>query len=492
MMGNFHCKCEKKQVADNDEIENNQVLFSIGGIMEPSATLAGLKTYFKDSKNKIIEDYFTFLKFQSISSEPQYKEQLLNCVEWLKTYLDEMGFQVQIWPTQGHPVIFASFEKAGSSQPTLLIYNHYDVQPVDPLDLWHSPPFEPILKSGKVFARGAQDNKGQCYYILLALKALLLRDGTLPINIKLCIEGEEECGSAGLSQILPLRKGDLKADYLAVVDLGMEKPDKPAITLGTRGIVTMDLTVTGTHTDLHSGSHGGIAFNPIHALIKLLSLARDDYGKITIPGFYDNVKDLNENEKKQISLDFDVKKYQADFGAEATGGEQNYSVLERGWTRPTLEVNGINGGYSGDGFKTVIPAKATAKISCRLVPGQDPRIIGPLVADFFETHAPNGTKVKVHLHAGHGEALRADINSPVVAAFAKAYEEVFQTSCDYIFAGGSIPIITQLKDICGGEVVMLGLGLLSDCIHAPNEHFGVDRLEKGYLSAARAFENLRK
>lgn len=459
--------------------------------MKTSSELDFLKQYFNSSKKTILEDYYTFLRFQSVSSEPQYKPQLLACVDWLTDYLKNIGFHVEIWPTKGHPTIFASYIKAGSSQPTLLIYNHYDVQPVDPLELWKSPPFEPTLRNGEVYARGAQDNKGQCFYVLLALKALLAKDGTLPINIKLCIDGEEECGSAGLTQILKEKKTSLKSDYLAVVDLSMETALKPAVTLGTRGLVTMDVEVTGTRTDLHSGSHGGIAFNPIHALIKLLAIVRNESGEITIPSFYHDVKTLSETDKAQISLIFDPNKYEADFGAKPSGGEQNFSALERGWIRPTFEVNGINGGYFGEGFKTVIPAKATAKVSCRLVPDQDPKKIGRLVADFLESHAPEGTKVTVHLNAGDGKAVRANINSKGVKAFANAYEEVFNTPCDYILAGGSIPVVTALAEVCEGEVVMVGLGLPGDFTHAPNEHFGIDRIEKGFLSTARAIELLK-
>lgn len=458
--------------------------------MKHAITLEELKKYFNDFKDEIVKDYFTFLKFQSISSEPQYKQSLLACCDWLKDRLEKMGFDVEIWPTKGHPTLFASFMKAGPDQPTLLIYNHYDVQPVDPLNLWTSPPFEPTIRNGEVYARGAQDNKGQCFYVLLALKALLERDNTLPVNIKLCIEGEEECGSAGLAGILKNKKEELKADYLAIVDLGMEKPTKPAITLGTRGIVTMDVEISGTHTDLHSGSHGGIAFNPIHALIKLLAALRDESGKIAVPGFYKEVKIMDEKDKGRLSLAFDPVQYENDYGAAPTGGEHGYTPLERGWIRPTIEVNGISGGYSGEGFKTVIPAKASAKISCRLVPDQDPEVIGKLVADFLESRAPNGTKVVVHVHPGQGKALRGNINSKAVQAFAKAYEEVFQSPCDYVMAGGSIPITTELAQACGGEVIMLGLGLMSDCIHAPNEHFGLDRIEKGFLATARALEIL--
>lgn len=456
--------------------------------MKPTKDVEQLKQIFERTKEKALADYYTFLKFESISSEPSYKDQMQACCNWVASYLKDIGLKVEIWRSKGHPTIFASYDKAGPKQPTLLIYNHYDVQPVDPLDLWHSPPFEPTEKNGQVFARGAQDNKGQCFYVMLALKTLMERDKSLPINIKLCIEGEEECGSVALSSILKEKKAELKADSLAIVDLGMQDAKTPAVTLGVRGIVTMDVEVTGTHTDLHSGTHGGLAFNPIHALVKLLTVIHDDAGKVTIPGFYDNVTSLSEKEKKEISLAFDPHRYEADFGAKPTGGETSFTHLERSWTRPTVEVNGISGGYSGEGFKTVIPAKAFAKVSCRLVPNQEPDRIGHLVADFLEKSAPQGTKVAVHLHKGGGKAVRAKASSKVAQAFAKAYEEVFHTPCKYIFAGGSIPIVTALAEACGGEVVMVGLGLDSDCIHAPNEHFGLDRIEKGFLSTARAIE----
>lgn len=451
-----------------------------------------LKEVYAKYKDQAIHDFYTFLRFQSISSEPEFRDQTLACADWVCTYLKKIGFVVEQWPTSGHPTIFAHHTKAGKDQPTLLIYNHYDVQPVDPLDLWKSPPFEPTQRQGQIYARGAQDNKGQCFYVLLTLKALLETYGTLPINIKLCIEGEEEIGSTGLSQLVKTKGNQLKADYLAIVDLGLEEITKPAITLGLRGLVTMDLEVKSTHTDLHSGSHGGIAFNPIHALVKLLGSLRDPDGKITIPGFYDDVRQMSNEEKGHVSLDFDVAEYEASFGAKPTGGEKGYSPLERNWIRPTLEINGITGGYSGTGFKTVIPAKASAKISCRLVPNQDPSKIGPLVANYLQKHAPEGTQVAVHIHPGIGKPVRAHTNSPAAKAFAKAYSEVFQNPCQFIYSGASIPVIPELAKACGGEVVMVGLGLPGDCIHAPNEHFGVDRIEKGFLTTARALQLLKK
>jgi acetylornithine deacetylase/succinyl-diaminopimelate desuccinylase-like protein len=454
--------------------------------------LEKLKNYFETNKDKALQDYYAFLEFQSISSEAAYKDQVLACAEWVVNYLKNLHFDVELWPTTGHPVIFASNMQAGPDQPTLLIYNHYDVQPVDPLPLWNSPPFEPKFREGQVFARGAQDNKGQCFYVLLALKSVMHLYGKLPINVKLCIEGEEECGSAGLSHILKNKQQELQADYLAVVDLGMRHPDQPAITLGIRGLVTMDVEITGTKTDLHSGSHGGIAFNPLHALVEVLAATRDRNGKVVIPGFYDDILPMHDTEKTRISWNFDPAAYAAEFGAKPTGGERDKPPLERNWVRPTLEINGISGGYTGSGFKTVIPAKASAKVSCRLVPGQDPHKIGHLVAGFLEAQAPEGTEAVVSVHEGGGKAVRANMNSPAVIAFAQAYSEVFNKPCEFVYEGASIPIVTELAKTSHSEVVLVGMGLLSDCIHAPNEHFGVDRLEKGFLSIARVLQLLHK
>lgn len=440
-----------------------------------------------------LEDYFNFLKFKSISSEAEYKKDILDCVHWLKNYLDKIDLKTELWESAGHPVLFASYLKAGPEKPTLLIYNHYDVQPVDPLELWTSPPFEPTIKEGEVYARGAQDNKGQCFYVVQALKHLIEKNGTLPINIKLCIEGEEECGSANLPGVLKTHKEQLQADYLAIVDLGIPASDTPAITLGIRGLTTMDVEVEGSNIDLHSGSHGGIVYNPIHALVEILAKVRDPFtGRIFIPGFYDEAIALTEEEKQQINLKFDEKNYLKTFGASASGGEKEFPPLERNWLRPTLEINGIHGGYCGTGFKTVIPAKAHAKISCRLVPGQDPEKMAERVAEFIKRQAPEGITVRVTTHIGGGKAARSKVSSKIVQVFAQAFSDVFGKPCEYIYSGATIPIVNDLVQASGAEVVMLGLGLATDCIHAPNEHFGVDRLKKGASIIANAIERLGK
>ena len=439
---------------------------------------------------ELLEEFKTFLKFPSISSEPEFKQSVLDCANWVANYLKELKFQVELWRTEGHPIIYASDMRAGPDKPTLLIYHHYDVQPVDPIEKWESPPFEPTINKGEIYARGAQDNKGQCFYTLQALKLLREKKGTFPVNIKLCIEGEEEVGSSGLAHIMKNKKEALKADYLAIVDLGLRHADQPALTLGIRGILTLDVEVQSAHTDLHSGSHGGIVLNPIHALVKLLASLRDEGGKITIPGFYDDLQEISAKERSSVSFDFDSNEYFQQTGAHPNGGETTFSVLERAWIRPTLEINGISGGYAGTGFKTVIPAKAFAKISCRLVPGQQPAKIGRLIAEYLKKNEPLGTQVTIQVHSGQGEAVRISPEAKVVKAFAKAFEEVFHSPCTFIFEGASIPIVPELAKVCGGDTILLGLGLTTDQIHAPNEHFGIDRLEKGILIMSRAIELL--
>lgn len=456
----------------------------------PAITISQMKNWIEGKRSQWLEELFTFLRFPSISSEVEHQQSVADCSEWLIKTIKTIGFKVESWPTNGHPVIFAYDLQAGPDKPTLLIYNHYDVQPIDPLDEWISPPFTPSIRNDEIYARGAQDNKGQCFYTLQALKMLKEHAGLLPLNIKLCIEGEEEVASPGLAELLANKKEQLKADYLAIVDLGLKNASTPTLTLGTRGSLTMDVEVQGSLTDLHSGLHGGIVPNPIHALVSLLSSLRDANGHITLPGFYKQVKEISDEESSLISFHFDAEEYFKQTGAYPTGGETEYSALERAWIRPTLEINGISGGYSGTGFKTVIPAKAYAKLSCRLVPDQDPLEIGQLIKTYLEEQAPAGVQVTVQLRPGHGRAVRINPHATVVKLFSQAFEEVFRAPCEFIYEGVSIPIVPKLAESCGGETIMLGLGLKTDQIHAPNEHFGIDRLEKGMLLMAKVMQLL--
>ena len=436
-----------------------------------------------------LEDYKKLLSFKSISAESEHQQDLVQCLKWIQAYVEAIGFKTEVWETEGHPVLFASWLQAPGKE-TLLIYNHYDVQPVDPLELWKTPPFEPTVRDNTIYARGAQDNKGQLFYTLLALKSLWEKKGAFPLNLKLIIEGEEEIGSLHLPPVLKKHASQLQADHLAIVDCGIPGPGTPAVSLGVRGIVTLEIEVKGTETDLHSGSHGGLAYNPIFALVEILASAKDPYGKVAIPGFYDDIEELSEEEKKSLSFDFNEEQYKREFGAHPTGGERHLHPLERNWLRPTFEVNGIIGGYTGKGFKTVIPAKASAKISCRLVRGQDPEKIGPLVASFLKAHRRPGFDVTVHLHAGSGPAVLSSPLSPTVQAFAKAFTATFNKPCQYTLEGGSIPIVSSLQKASRAPVVLVGLALPSDQIHAPNEHFSLDRIEKGREIMILAIENL--
>lgn len=434
-----------------------------------------------------LKRFFELLSIPSISSESAYSHEVKRCAHWVKDYLDNLGYQTELIETERHPILIASYN-VDPKQKTLLIYNHYDVQPVDPLELWESPPFKPTIRNDEIYARGAQDNKGQLFYVLTALKALKKP----PINIKLIIEGEEECGSKSLHDALPKIGEKLKADYLAIVDLGIPRIDKPAITLGTRGLVTFELKLTGSNSDMHSGMQGGVLFNPIHALVQMLSKARNDAGEITIPGFYDGISPITEKEKSLIDFSFDAAEYKKLFDAEPRGGEQKFPPLERLWLRPTLEVNGIHGGYTADGFKTVIPAQAYAKLSCRLVPGQEPEKIAKTLKEFFIAQAPKGMRVEFTTNPGSGTAARSLPSSKGVQAFAKAISEVFQKPCAFILEGASIPIIPDLAHATGAEPILLGLGLPTDKIHAPNEHFGINRLKMGADIIAKGIHLLKE
>lgn len=423
----------------------------------------------------IVRDYLELLRFASISADPQYTQGINNCCNWIASHLRASQFHVDIWQTEGNPIIFGQNLQAGPSKPTVLLYGHYDVQPVDPLAEWTTPPFEPRIEQGRVYARGAQDNKGQLIYVLSALRSF---SGTLPVNVKICIEGEEEIGSQSLQKLLPQVADKLKANTLLVVDSGIPNMHTPSITLGVRGIVTLSLHVRGSYTDLHSGLFGGIAYNPNHALIELLAKLRGADGRVQVPGFYDAVDELTAEERSVLSLDWDETESRTEFGVDPTGGERSYPPGESGTVRPTLEINGMSGGYSGPGFKTVIPAVAQAKISCRLVPNQDPDTIAKALIEFLRKNTPPG--VELQIEDGHGgRAVRSTPNSPVVQALATAFTSAFGKPCQFILMGGSIPISAELAKAAQAQPLFCGLGLPDDNIHAPNEHFDLKRIEMG-------------
>lgn len=448
-----------------------------------------LKKWFHDHYEETLADFFTFLSFPSISTDPQYEKDSRKCADWLVSYMNKIGLETVLWETPGLPVVFGTHMHAGKDRPTLLLYHHYDVQPVDPLDLWKSDPFKPAIRNNQVYARGAVDNKGQCFYSLVAIKACLALAGQLGFNLKVFIEGEEESGGRGTAAVLQQKQAELKADHLLVVDFDIPNAATPGITIGMRGLVGMNVECSNASIDLHSGVHGGIALNPNRALAEMLGGMWDDQGRVKVPHFYDDVVPLSEEQRSRVDMSFDVEDYQKSFGVKAFSMEEGLSIKESNWLRPTMEINGMWGGYTGIGFKTVIPAKAYAKISCRLVPNQDPEKIAKAIADYLKSVAPKGIEVKVDVHHG-AHAFRSAFDSSIVKLVALAYEEVFGKPCKYLFCGASVPIVVDLAHASQAEVAMIGMGLAGDDIHAPNEHFGLDRFETGYLTIGRILSRL--
>lgn len=450
--------------------------------------------WMKTHEKKILEDFFHFLHFPSISTDPAHKKDCLQTADWLKIYLEEMGAQVELLQSSGLPVVLAQFIK-DPSYPTVLLYHHYDVQPVDPIDLWKTDPFTATLKEGKVYARGASDNKGQCFYTVTALKALqkfMQQESIwdLPLNIKLFIEGEEESGGVGTCEVLKTHADKMRADFLCVIDCDIPAIDTPALSLGYRGILTMELECTNASTDLHSGGHGGIALNPNRILATLLSKLWDEKGKVTISHFYDDVKPLSPEERETLDFAFDEEKYRKEFGVGALCPKEGGTPKETNGLYPTAEINGMWGGYTGLGFKTVIPAKSYAKVSCRLVPDQDPQEIFRNFQQFVKEHTPKGAEISIKLHHG-AKAYRASGNSFLLQAARRSMEEVFEKSpCKSVLCGGAIPIVRDLIDASKAEAVLLGLALDTDNVHAPNERFEWECFQKGYLMMLKLFWEL--
>ena len=433
------------------------------------------------------EDLFAFLRFKTISSDSSFLAEHKRCTEWLCNYFRAIDCSAEVIETCGLPIVYAEDMSAGPKAPILLIYGHYDVQPVDPIELWKSDPFEPVEKNGQFYARGAQDDKGQIFYAMAALRFIRETHRQLPVNLKFCIEGEEESGSVGLAKALPKLKEKLKTDYLLVIDFDMLDAATPSINLGARGIITLEATLRGSHIDLHSGSFGGVAYNPNRAAAELIAQLWDENGRVAVPHFYDDVDELTAHDKSLFSKT--DAQFIKDAGIEALSGEKGLLSHEACWFRPTMEINGISGGYTGPGFKTVIPAETCIKISCRLVPNQNPDRIGQYVKDFLLKKVKKGIHLKVDIQHG-GKAYRGQADSKLSKAVGKAYEDLFKKPCQKILSGGSIPVIADLMSVLNPDVVGMGYGLAGDNVHAPNEHFGVDRFKNGIFTVARAIEYL--
>jgi succinyl-diaminopimelate desuccinylase len=430
-----------------------------------------------------------FLKIASVSADTRYKPQIIEASQFVARKMTEAGLATEIIPTSGNPMVYGEWLHA-PGKPTILVYGHYDVQPPDPLDLWVSGPFEPTIRDGNVYARGATDDKGQMYLHLNAIEAWMKTVGKLPINVKVLIEGEEEVGSVGIDEALPGLKDRLACDAVVISDSSMFAPDQPAITYGLKGICYFELFVDGPIRDLHSGTFGGSVKNPVNALAEILGKLVDADGRVQVPGFYDDVLPLSEQERRSIaSLGFSDADYQQEMGVEALFGEKGFSTLERRWARPTCDINGIWGGYQGEGAKTVLPAKAGAKFSFRLVPNQDPAKIESAVRDFVTRVTPPGVKVRLEHHHG-AAAVVVPLESHPVRAAARALLAAYGKEPVYIREGGSIPICSSFKRVLGVDSLLLGFGLNDDNTHSPNEKFCLKDYHRGALAIAHLLEEL--
>lgn len=451
-----------------------------------------LLSFVDANRDRYLSELKEFLAIPSVSSQSDHNGDIQVCAQWIADHMKTIGMQnIRIMPTGGHPVVYSEWLGAKGA-PTVLFYGHYDVQPVDPVNLWTSPPFELTLRDGNLYGRGTADDKGQVFIHFKGLEAIMKHRGALPVNIKMLIEGEEEIGSENLESFVKKNKDLLKADLVLISDSSMFETGVPSICYALRGLHYLEVEVNGPNRDLHSGSFGGSVHNPIQALAEMIASLHDKNGKITIPGFYDDVRPLSKAERDAFKkLPFSEKKYAKDLGVKELYGEKGYSSLERVWARPTLECNGIWGGYIGEGAKTVLPSKAFAKISCRLVPDQTSKQIATLVEKHLKKIAPKSITVTVrNLHGG--EAAITPIDSPGVKAAVSALEKGFGKKPLYQREGGSIPIVVQFKQLLGLDTVLLGFGAPDENAHAPDEHINTGHFFGGIRTSVHFFHELPK
>ena len=456
--------------------------------------MSSINNYISDNKDRFLEELLDLLRIPSVSADSKFAGDVRKAAEFVKQRLEEAGADnTEICETAGHPIVYGD-KIIDEALPTVLVYGHYDVQPADPYELWDSPPFEPVVKKtdihpeGAIFARGSCDDKGQAYMHVKAFETMMKTD-TLACNVKFIIEGEEEVGSENLESFLNDNAEKLKADIVLVSDTGIIANDVPSITVGLRGLSYVEVEVTGPNRDLHSGLYGGAVPNPINVLAEMIASLRDENKHINIPGFYDDVIELSAEEREAMAeAPFDEEEYKESIGLSGTEGEAGYTSMERSSIRPTLDVNGIWGGYTGEGAKTVIASKAYAKISMRLVPNQDPDKITELFSEHFKSIAPPSVSVKVTPHHG-GQPAVTPTDSPAYQAAAKAMETTFGKKPVPFRGGGSIPIVALFEQILGSKTVLMGFGLDSDAIHSPNEHYGVFNYFKGIETIPLFYQN---
>ncbi len=450
-----------------------------------------VEAFLESTKDARLQSYFELLRIPSISTLSEHAPDIRRAAEWIAAELERIGFEhVDISPTRGHPIVYANWLHAEGA-PTILVYCHYDVQPVDPIDLWETAPFEPFIRDGRVVGRGAADDKGQLHMHVKAAEAIFATRGRLPVNLRFLFEGEEEHSSVGLEDWLLENKDRLAADAVVISDTGFFEGNIPAMTTSLRGMMYAQVDVIGGPVDLHSGSYGGAVQNPANALARIITELRTDDGSVRIPGFYDDVVPPTREERFEIScLPFEESEFQKVTGVpELVAGEPGFSILECTGIRPTLDVNGIWGGFTGEGSKTIIPAHAHAKVSCRLVPDQDGEKVFEQFRDYVLSIAPRGVRVEVQ-NLGTARALRTDTNHPVAKAAARALEATFGTAPVYIRSGGSIPVAPMFESVLGLPVVMLGFTNPDDNAHAPNETMVLLNYETGLRTITRLWDDL--
>lgn len=439
---------------------------------------------FDRNSKRYFEEWKELLRFKSVSTDPAWSDDCLNCAHYLQKQLVTLGFRAELITTPGKPLVFGErIIKPGA--PCVIFYGHYDVQPPDPLELWETPPFEPTLKDGRIYARGAEDNKGQLHYVLKAVDALI-ESKQLNCNLKVILEGEEECGSGGLAHVLSSIAPRLRADILMVCDTGSPHPDYATITMGLRGIVHLEATIHGANRDLHSGVHGGVVKNPATAMARLVASLHNSNGGVAVSGFYDGVVEPSPQDRELANkMPFDATEYKKSIGIDPNGGESGYTVSERRGFRPTLEVNGIFGGYTGAGTKTIIPSQATVKLTARLVRGQEPQKVFQAIAHHMRDHTPKDLRIEVKENSEGAAAFSLSSSSKVITRARAALEGICSAGTLLMWEGASIPIVPALAEAAQAEPLLVGFGLEEDRIHAPNESFSLLQYRNGFLYACR-------
>lgn len=452
-----------------------------------TANPSDLDAFLEKNDSRIRDELFDFLRIPSVSAKSDHNADTARAADWVRASLKKIGMTAKVYPTAGHPVVVGEWRKAKGA-PTVLIYGHYDVQPPEPLELWTSPAFEPTVRDGRIYARGSVDDKGQLFLHVKALEAHLSTRGRLPLNVVILAEGEEEVGSEHLEQFIREHKDLLQADAVVISDSSMFAPGQPSILSSLRGLAYFEINVQGPSSDLHSGSYGGAVVNPATALARIIASFHDENGHIAIDGFYDDVRDWDPKVRDGMrKLPFDEKNFLHETGATALGGEKGYTTLEKLWTRPTCEINGILSGYTGEGAKTVLPAKAMAKVSCRLVPDQKPTQIEKVLKAHVAKVASKGVKVDVrHLHGGN--PWRAELNGPLFDAARRALKAAFGKEPVIVGEGGSIPVVGDFANILGAPVLLVGFGLPGENAHAPDEWMSVENFQIGMRAMARLWD----